>query len=34
MYGILDFDFHDKIFNCMVACRKPSGLMTMVWSRP
>ena len=24
MYSILDFDFHDKIFNRMVACRKRS----------
>lgn len=31
MYIILDFDFHDKIFNRMVACRK-SYKLTLVWS--
>ena len=34
MYGILDFYFHNKIFNRMMVCRKPSKLITMVWSRP
>ena len=32
MYIILDFDFHDKIFNRMVACRKRSTPRTTVWS--
>jgi hypothetical protein len=32
MYGILDFDFYDKIFNRMIMWRKRSKPRTMVWS--